>query len=262
MPASPTGPMSRPAILAFRTAGSPRSRRPCPHVRRDLRCRRAARLRRADRDAYPSRQVAHRRPLPPPDGRRVNPVTMTAPLKKDFTVEDVYRRAEATLRECLVNGTTRMRTQLEIDPAVELRSFEAVRDAGGRVQMGDRPRNLRLSAGRDDQLSRHRGAARRGIEAGCAGARRGAALRQRPGGADRSRLRAGRANSMSISTCISMSATTPGRCTSTRCSTSPSATNAAAGSSPGTWPSCRCCRRQRLRRWRGVSPMPGSPSPY
>src|SRR5215204_5841555 len=64
---------------------------------------------------------------PPPSGRRVNPVTMTAPIKKDFTVEDVRQRAEATLRECLVNGTTRMRTQLEIDPAVELRSFEAVR---------------------------------------------------------------------------------------------------------------------------------------
>src|SRR5579862_9131328 len=64
--------------------------------------------------------------VPPPTGRRVNPVTMTAPLKKDFTVEDVRRRAEATLRECLVNGATRMRTQVEIDPAVGLRSFEAV----------------------------------------------------------------------------------------------------------------------------------------
>ena len=63
---------------------------------------------------------------PPPSGRRVNPVTMTAPLKHDFTVEDVYRRAEATLRACLVNGTTRMRTQLEIDPAIGLRSFEAI----------------------------------------------------------------------------------------------------------------------------------------
>jgi len=65
--------------------------------------------------------------VPPPQGRRVNPVTMTAPLKQHFTVEDVYARAEATLRECLVNGTTRLRTQLEIDPAVELRSFEAMR---------------------------------------------------------------------------------------------------------------------------------------
>ena len=64
--------------------------------------------------------------VPAPSGRRVNPVTMTAPLKKDFTVEDVYQRAETTLRECLVNGATRMRTQLEIDPAVGLRSFDAV----------------------------------------------------------------------------------------------------------------------------------------
>jgi len=63
---------------------------------------------------------------PPPAGRRVNPVTMTAPLKKDFTVEDVRERAEATLRECLVNGATRMRTQVEIDPAIGLRGFEAV----------------------------------------------------------------------------------------------------------------------------------------
>jgi cytosine deaminase len=63
---------------------------------------------------------------PPPSGRRVNPVTMTAPLKPDFTIEDVYARAEATLRECLVNGTTRMRTQLEVDPAVGLRGFDAI----------------------------------------------------------------------------------------------------------------------------------------
>ncbi len=63
---------------------------------------------------------------PPPAGRRVNPVTMTAPLKKDFTVEDIRQRAEATLRECLVNGTTRMRTQVETDPALGLRGFEAI----------------------------------------------------------------------------------------------------------------------------------------
>jgi len=63
---------------------------------------------------------------PPPAGRQMNPVTMTAPLKRDFTVEDVYARAEATLRECLINGTTRVRTQLEVDPAVGLRSFEAL----------------------------------------------------------------------------------------------------------------------------------------
>ena len=72
--------------------------------------------------------------LPPLSGRRVNPVTMTAPLKKDFTIEDVYRRAEATLRECLVNGTTRMRTQVEVDPAVGLRGFEAVQSLAANYQ--------------------------------------------------------------------------------------------------------------------------------
>ena len=64
---------------------------------------------------------------PPVEGRRVNPVTLTAPLKKDFTVEDIYARAERTLCECLKNGTTRIRTQVEIDPGIGLRGFEAIR---------------------------------------------------------------------------------------------------------------------------------------
>src|SRR5204863_4332685 len=64
---------------------------------------------------------------PSPEGRRVNPVTMVAPLKPTWTVEDVYERAEKTLHECLVNGTTRMRTQVEIDPGIGLRGFEAIR---------------------------------------------------------------------------------------------------------------------------------------
>jgi cytosine/creatinine deaminase len=70
-------------------------------------------------------RIADRCPLP--EGRRVNPVTMVAPLKPGWTVEDVYQRAEQTLGECLVNGTTRMRTQVEIDPGIGLRGFEAVR---------------------------------------------------------------------------------------------------------------------------------------
>ncbi|HVH82238.1 MAG TPA: amidohydrolase family protein [Stellaceae bacterium] len=63
---------------------------------------------------------------PLPEGRRVNPVTTVAPLKAAMTIEDIYGRAETTLKECLVNGTTRMRTQVEIDPAMELRGFEAI----------------------------------------------------------------------------------------------------------------------------------------
>src|SRR6202790_4084042 len=63
---------------------------------------------------------------PLPEGRRVNPVTAVAPLKPAMSVEDVYARAEATLKECLVNGATRMRTQVEIDPGIGLRGFEAI----------------------------------------------------------------------------------------------------------------------------------------
>ena len=63
---------------------------------------------------------------PLPEGRRVNPVTTVAPLKPAMSVEDIYARAEATLKECLVNGATRMRTQVEIDPAIGLRGFEAI----------------------------------------------------------------------------------------------------------------------------------------
>jgi cytosine deaminase len=70
-------------------------------------------------------RIADRCPLP--EGRRVNPVTMVAPLKPGWTVEDIYQRAEKTLCECLVNGTTRMRTQVEIDPGIGLRGFTAVR---------------------------------------------------------------------------------------------------------------------------------------
>ncbi len=50
-----------------------------------------------------------------------------ARLKADFTVEDVYSRACRTVEKCILQGTTHMRTHLEVDPAVNLRSFEAVR---------------------------------------------------------------------------------------------------------------------------------------
>ena len=58
-------------------------------------------------------------------------MTIVAPLKPAMTVEDIRARAEATLRECLVNGTTRMRTQVEIDPGIGLRGFDAIRALAG-----------------------------------------------------------------------------------------------------------------------------------
>jgi cytosine/creatinine deaminase len=40
-------------------------------------------------------------------------------------VEDVYDRAKQTLEACIKYGTTRMRTQVELDPGIGMRGFEA-----------------------------------------------------------------------------------------------------------------------------------------
>jgi cytosine deaminase len=49
-----------------------------------------------------------------------------AKAKKAFTPDDVYRRAKRTLEKCILNGTTHMRTQLEVDPGIGLRGLEGV----------------------------------------------------------------------------------------------------------------------------------------
>jgi cytosine deaminase len=50
-----------------------------------------------------------------------------AKQKKSFTAEDVYNRAKITLEKAILNGTTHMRTQLEVDPGIGLRGLEGVR---------------------------------------------------------------------------------------------------------------------------------------
>ena len=49
-----------------------------------------------------------------------------AKQKKSFTAEDVYNRAKITLEKAILNGTTHMRTQLEVDPGIGLRGLEGV----------------------------------------------------------------------------------------------------------------------------------------
>jgi cytosine/creatinine deaminase len=50
-----------------------------------------------------------------------------AQAKAAFTPEDVYERGKRTLEKCILNGTTHMRTQLEVDPVVGLRGLEGIR---------------------------------------------------------------------------------------------------------------------------------------
>ncbi|MDV7090185.1 amidohydrolase family protein [Rhodococcus sp. IEGM 248] len=54
-------------------------------------------------------------------------IAETTRIKGAFTEEDVYVRAERTLRDCLLNGTTVLRTQIEVDTAIELRGWHAIR---------------------------------------------------------------------------------------------------------------------------------------
>src|SRR5262245_22084244 len=58
--------------------------------------------------------------------RSLSPVKGVAALKPAMSVEDVRTRAERTLGQSIAHGTTRMRTQVEVDPGIGLRGFEAV----------------------------------------------------------------------------------------------------------------------------------------
>ena len=63
---------------------------------------------------------------PPRDRRSTDHMKRTAAIKHTFTVEDIYARAKTTLEQCLLNGVTHMRTQVEVDPNVGLRGFDAI----------------------------------------------------------------------------------------------------------------------------------------
>jgi cytosine deaminase len=63
---------------------------------------------------------------PPEAGREISPMRQVAALKPSITEEDVRARAERTLVECILNGSTRMRTQVEVDPAIGMRGFDGV----------------------------------------------------------------------------------------------------------------------------------------
>jgi len=50
-----------------------------------------------------------------------------ARAKAGFTPEDVYARGRRTLEKSIANGTTHMRTQLEVDPGIGLRGLDGIR---------------------------------------------------------------------------------------------------------------------------------------
>lgn len=63
----------------------------------------------------------------PEAGRNAaNAVKRVQEAKRGFTVEDVYARAKATLELAILQGTTRMRTHVEVDPSGGLIGLEAI----------------------------------------------------------------------------------------------------------------------------------------
>jgi cytosine deaminase len=53
-------------------------------------------------------------------------IGQVAAAKRAFTEDDVYARGRRTLEKAIVHGTTRMRTHVEVDPRIGLRSFDAI----------------------------------------------------------------------------------------------------------------------------------------
>jgi cytosine/creatinine deaminase len=54
-------------------------------------------------------------------------IAEVAAAKRAFTEDDVYERGRRTLEKAIGQGTTHLRTHVEVDPRVELRSFDAIR---------------------------------------------------------------------------------------------------------------------------------------
>ena len=59
-------------------------------------------------------------------GRDISPVPYTSSIKPKLSTEEVYGRAERALKQCLMRGTTHIRTHVEVDPVIGMRGFDAI----------------------------------------------------------------------------------------------------------------------------------------
>src|SRR5580698_1051592 len=60
------------------------------------------------------------------EGTLAEAIAEVAAAKRTFTEDDIYRRARRTLEKAILQGTTYMRTHVEVDPRVGLRGFHAI----------------------------------------------------------------------------------------------------------------------------------------
>jgi cytosine/creatinine deaminase len=60
-------------------------------------------------------------------GTLAEAIEQVAAAKRSFSEEDIHRRGRRTLEKAILQGTTRMRTHVEVDPRVGLKGFHAIR---------------------------------------------------------------------------------------------------------------------------------------
>src|SRR5919198_6266926 len=60
------------------------------------------------------------------EGTLAEAIASVAAAKRSFTEPDIYARAQRTLEKAIIQGTTRMRTHVEVDPRVGFNGFDAV----------------------------------------------------------------------------------------------------------------------------------------
>jgi cytosine deaminase len=60
------------------------------------------------------------------EGTLAEAIREVARAKAAFTPQDVYARAKRVLERCILNGTTHIRTHLEVDPGIGLRGLDGV----------------------------------------------------------------------------------------------------------------------------------------
>jgi cytosine/creatinine deaminase len=60
------------------------------------------------------------------EGTLAEAIAEVAAAKRAFTEDDIYQRARRTLEKAILQGTTRMRTHVEVDPRVGLKGFHAI----------------------------------------------------------------------------------------------------------------------------------------
>ena len=63
----------------------------------------------------------------PEHGTLDEAIAQVSQAKKAFTEDDVFARASRALERAIVNGTTRLRTHVEVDPGIGLRGFDGVK---------------------------------------------------------------------------------------------------------------------------------------